>query len=40
MGHEIERYASEGPQSALEQKFIQEYLSSKGLSLDDLHRLP
>lgn len=32
--------ATEGPQSALEKKYIVEYLESKGLNLDNLARLP
>ncbi len=32
--------ASNGPQSALERKFIEEYLQSKGYRLADLHNLP
>ncbi len=31
---------SEGPQSALEKKFVEEYLQSKGYSRDNLHKLP
>jgi hypothetical protein len=37
---EVERCASEGPQSALEKNLIKEYLQTKGHSLDSLHRLP
>lgn len=37
---DIERCSSEGPQSALEKSLIQEYLQSKGYSLDSVHRLP
>jgi len=32
--------ASNGPQSALERKFIEEYLQSKGYRLADLQMLP
>jgi hypothetical protein len=32
--------AGEGPQSALEQKFVREYLLEKGYRLEDLARLP
>lgn len=37
---DVDRCASEGPQSALEKKFIEEYLAGKGQSLDSVHRLP
>lgn len=36
----LEEFASEGPQSALERKLINEYLQSKGYHLDNLHTLP
>jgi hypothetical protein len=32
--------AAEGPQSALERKYIQEYLQSQGASLEGLGKLP
>lgn len=38
--HEVDRCASEGPQSALERKLIEEYLKEKGYSLKDLRALP
>ena len=31
---------TEGPQSALEKKFVEDYLQSKGYSRDTLHKLP
>jgi hypothetical protein len=37
---EIEKLASEGPQSALERKLINEYLQRKGHQIDDLRLLP
>lgn len=37
---EIEELASEGPQSALERKLINEYLQRKGYQIDDLRLLP
>ena len=37
---EIDRCAGEGPQSALEQKLIEEYLAEKGYRMEDLHALP
>jgi len=37
---EIEKLASEGPQSALERKLINEYLQKKGYRIDDLQVLP
>lgn len=37
---DMERCASEGPQSALEKNLIEEYLQEKGHSLESLHRLP
>lgn len=37
---EVEKLASEGPQSALERKLINEYLQRKGYRIDDLHLLP
>jgi len=36
----VERCASEGPQSALEKRLLEEYLREKGYSLEDLHKLP
>jgi hypothetical protein len=32
--------AGEGPQNALEQKYVAEYLQSKGYKLEDLAQLP
>jgi hypothetical protein len=32
--------AGEGPQSALEKKFVEEYLAEKGYSLEEVKRLP
>jgi DNA-binding transcriptional MerR regulator len=32
--------SSEGPQSALERKYIQEYLQGKGVSLEQFRELP
>lgn len=32
--------ADSGPQSALERKFIEEYLVRNGTSLEDIHTLP
>jgi hypothetical protein len=37
---EIKKLASEGPQSALERKLINEYLQKKGYQIDDLYALP
>lgn len=37
---EIKKLASEGPQSALERKLINEYLQKKGYQIDDLFTLP
>ncbi len=37
---DTERCASEGPQSALERKYLEEYLNGKGTSLDEVHKLP
>jgi hypothetical protein len=37
---DLERCASEGPQSALEKRLLEEYLNAKGYSLEELHRLP
>lgn len=37
---DIDKSAAEGPQSALERKFIQDYLESKGIKLEDLSGLP
>jgi hypothetical protein len=36
----FEECTEEGPQSALEQKLIEEYLSEKGYHLSDLQALP
>lgn len=38
--HDIDKSAAEGPQSALEKKYIQDYLESQGTSLEGLGRLP
>ncbi len=41
MGTQKETHnATDGPQSALERKYIQEYLQSQGASLDGLGKLP
>ena len=32
--------AAEGPQSALERKYIQEYLQSQGVNLENLGKMP
>lgn len=37
---EVARCASEGPQSELEKKLLEEYLQAKGHSLKSLHQLP
>jgi len=37
---DIDKSAAEGPQSALERKYIQEYLESQGTNLESLSRLP
>lgn len=37
---DIDECMSEGPQSALEKKFVEEFLQSKGLSRKDLKKLP
>ena len=37
---DIEECMCEGPQSALEKKLVEEFLQSKGHSMDDLHKLP
>jgi hypothetical protein len=37
---DFDRCSSEGPQSALEKSLIQEYLQSKGYSLESVHLLP
>ena len=37
---DIDKSAAEGPQSALEKQFIQEFLESKGYKLEDLSGLP
>jgi hypothetical protein len=36
----VDECLSEGPQSALEKKFVEEYLQSKGYSREALHKLP
>lgn len=40
VSRDIDKSATEGPQSALERKYIQEYLESKGFSLESLGGLP
>lgn len=37
---DVGRSASDGPQSALEKKLIEEFLEEKGYKLHDLHDLP
>jgi hypothetical protein len=37
---EKDEYTSEGPQSALEKKLVEDYLQSKGYSRADLQKLP
>ena len=37
---DLELSATEGPQSALERKYIKEFLESKGFNFDNLDRLP
>ena len=37
---QISPEGAEGPQSALERKYIQEYLNSKGFNLEKLGELP
>ncbi len=37
---DLERCASEGPQSALERKLIEEYLQEKGYTWESVHTLP
>jgi hypothetical protein len=37
---DIRESAAEGPQSALERKYIQEYLESQDTNLESLGRLP
>ncbi len=37
---DIRESAAEGPQSALERKYIQEYLESQGTNHENLDRLP
>jgi hypothetical protein len=36
----VEECMSEGPQSALEKKLVEDYLQSKGYSREALHKLP
>jgi hypothetical protein len=36
----VEECMSEGPQSALEKKLVEDYLQSKGYSREGLHKLP
>jgi hypothetical protein len=37
---DADKYATEGPQSSLEKKLIEEYLQVKGYSLEYLQNLP
>jgi hypothetical protein len=37
---DLDECMSEGPQSALEKKFVEDYLQSKGYSREDIHKLP
>ena len=37
---DLGKCSEEGPQSALERKFIEEYLSEKGYAIGDLQSLP
>lgn len=37
---DIEKYLTEGPQSALERQYIEEFLNEKGYSLKSLRDLP
>ena len=37
---DIRESAAEGPQSALEKKYIQDYLESQGANFESLSRLP
>jgi hypothetical protein len=37
---DVDECMTEGPQSALEKKFVEGYLQSKGYSREDLHKLP
>jgi hypothetical protein len=37
---DVDRSSEESPLSALERKFIEEYLQGKGFSLEDLNLLP
>ena len=37
---DIDRYAGEGPQSALEKKLIEQYLSEAGYTIADLREMP
>lgn len=37
---EFEKYLTEGPQSALERQYIEEFLKEKGYSLKTLNDLP
>ena len=37
---DVDECMSEGPQSALEKKFVEDYLQSKGYTRDNLHKLP
>ena len=36
----VDAWAGEGPQNALERKYVTEYLAGKGYRLEDLARLP
>ena len=37
---DVDECMSEGPQSALEKKLVEDYLQSKGYSREDLQKLP
>jgi hypothetical protein len=37
---DVDECMSEGPQSALEKKFVEDFLQSKGYSREGLHNLP
>jgi len=37
---DIDKCLSDGPQSALERKLVEEYLQSQGYRIEDLHKLP
>ena len=37
---DVNKSATEGPQSALERKYIREYLANQGIDFENLSRLP